>query len=139
VTVSGPDDDAPVAVGEVRTVTCTVTAEAIARFAELTGDRAPHHVAPSCGPPIAHGLLVAATASSVLSGLGYLGRRTTLEFTEPVYADDILSAEVAVVRVAHAGPLGTSVAVKLVITNHRGVVVLRGTAAGLLPRGPQPS
>lgn len=110
-----------------------VTAEEIRRFGELVGDRAAHHVAPRSGPPVAHGLFVAATAGRLLAELDYVGRDTALTFLVPVRAGEEIEAVVTITRATPAGPLGTSVAADLVVTDTSGAVVLTGTATGLLP------
>ncbi|MGW7514494.1 hypothetical protein ACWGJ2_02740 [Streptomyces sp. NPDC054796] len=123
----------PPRAGKVYTARRLIETEQILAFAELTGDRAGHHVDTSCDPPLAHGLYVASLAGEVLAPFGYLGRRSTMEFIAPVHSGDTIEARLTIRRAVPAGPLGTSVEAEMVITNQNGTIVLRGTTAGLVP------
>jgi 3-hydroxybutyryl-CoA dehydratase len=95
---------AEIRVGDTASVTRVVTADMVAAFAELSGDRNPLHLDEdfACrmrwGRRLAHGALTSAFVSAALTELSagwvYLGQSST--FVRPVFLDESVTAQVTV-------------------------------------------
>ncbi len=121
--------------GDKASRTTTISDEMIRGFAEVTGDTNPVHLdddyaaGTRFGRRIAHGMiaagLVSATLANDLPGPGtvYLGQ--TLQFKQPVYPGDTITATVEVLTVRADKPIVTLVTI---CTNQDGEVVLEGEA-----------
>ena len=103
-----------------------VTAEAIDRFAELTGDRNPIHLdvaaASRYGGRVAHGLLTLSMVPPYLVerfGVGTILVRVDSKFTRPVCIGDSLTIE----GYSEIGAKGDRADIALTIANQRGVSV----------------
>ena len=133
------DDFSP---GQTASFAKTITADDVAVFAELTGDRNPLHVdegfarSTFFGGPIAHGMLSGSLLSTVigclLPGTGAIYRAQSLRFLRPVRAGDTLRATVAVREISterHELALDTW------IENQDGARVIEGEAVVSLLRG----
>jgi 3-hydroxybutyryl-CoA dehydratase len=117
----------------------TITAEAIAQFAEATGDTNPVHLDDAAAQAagferrIAHGMLTAAVFSRVLGtrfpGPGTIYLSQTLQFRAPVYPDTPL---VAIVTLVEKGR--RSATLSTVVETADGTVVVEGEAKVLLPK-----
>jgi len=115
--------------------TCTITDEMIRAFADLTGDANPVHLDDAYaagsrfGRRIAHGMIAAGMISATLAidlpgpGTVYLGQ--SLNFKQPVYPGDTITATVEVLTVRPDKPIVT---LATVCTNQDGAVVLEGEA-----------
>ena len=123
------------AVGQRAARTLTVTAEHVATFAELTGDRNPLHfdAAFAAGTRfqrlitqggLTTGLLHALVAMD-LPGPGTVFLSQKWQFTAPVYIGDTITAEVEVLSV-HATKPVTQLGVR--VTRQTGETVLEGEA-----------
>lgn len=99
------------AVGDHAETTCVVTAELVAGFVALSGDRNPLHrdaafaASTSFGEPIVPGILTAALVAAVigseLPGAGAVYLSQTLKFLRPVRINDTLTARVEVAEIVH--------------------------------------
>lgn len=124
--------------GETASRSMTVTEAEIRAFADAVGDRNPLHLDPQFasrtrfGRPIAHGMLAASLISAVLGtqlpGPGTIYLRQTLEFKEPVYPGDVLTATVTVIRIREDKPVVT---LRTVCTKADGTVAVDGEAVVL--------
>ncbi|MBI4348281.1 MAG: hypothetical protein HY553_15680 [Elusimicrobia bacterium] len=109
-----------------------VTAEDIARFAELSGDKGRHHLVPDAeGRLRAHGLLTATLPTELGGRLDYMAREMRFEFVGAVYAGDALEC-VGVLETAVEKPLSWRVTFSFEVKNQEGTLVLRGTTAGVI-------
>ena len=125
-----------VEVGTKATFEKTVTAEDIAKFADVSGDTNPLHrdaeyaARTRFKQPIAHGMLAAGVISAALgtslapgSVVIYLAQN--LQFRAPVSVGDTLTATVEVTRVDTER---SQVALDTVVTNQDGTDVIKGDA-----------
>lgn len=123
------------AVGQTASRRLTLTAEHVASYAELTGDRNPLHFDRDFAARTKFGGLVVqgglttgllhALVAMDLPGPGSVFMSQEWRFTAPVYIGDTLTAE-AEVRSVHATKPVTQLAVR--ITRQDGEVVLEGEA-----------
>lgn len=114
-------------VGTTGTAQLEISDEVIETFAALTGDENPLHTDPDYaknaffGERVAHGALVASVISAALTELPgenlYLSQE--LEFQEPVYPGDTVTATVTVVEEVDDG----RVAVETIAETDAGTVV----------------
>lgn len=131
-------------VGETASFERIITAEGIARFAELSGDRNPLHTDGAYAATtrykrtVAHGLLAAAPISA-LAGHLLPGKRCLLlevrtRFVQPVFAGDRLIYRATITHVSEAMRV---LKVQVEVTNQEGVVVLKGSYDGQVLDGEQ--
>lgn len=123
-------------VGMRATRTFEVTADAIERFGELSGDRNPLHFDEDFakrtiyGGRIAHGAVTSAILSAVvgmdLPGPGWVFLRQDLRYLAPVRIGDVLTGEVEVLTVREDKPIAT---LALRVTKQDGTRVIEGAAA----------
>ncbi|MDQ2908172.1 MAG: MaoC family dehydratase [Candidatus Eremiobacteraeota bacterium] len=125
--------------GRWESVTRTVTARDVERFAAATGDTNPVHLDEAFAGTtrfkrrIAHGMLVGSYISSLIGtdfpGPGTIYLSQTLKFTAPVYLGDTLT-----VRATVAGyrPDKQILTLETVVTNQNGAKVVTGEAVCLV-------
>lgn len=112
--------------------TRAITEEDIRRFTEVSGDRGAHHVKPDAqGRLLAQGLLTATLPTKLGGDLNFLARTMTFEFLKPVYSGDTLTCRGLVESVEPDGAK-TRASFSFDVVNQNGVVVMRGSTAGLL-------
>ena len=122
-------------VGDEASIERVITAEDVARFADLTGDHNPVHVderyaaRTGLGRRVVHGMLTASYVSTLigteLPGPGALWMSEHFNFRAPVRVDDRIRVEA---KVRHVSP-GTRVLVLDVsVRDQHGTVVLDGEA-----------
>jgi acyl dehydratase len=117
------------------------TEDDVRRFAELSGDRGAHHIAPDAqGRLMVHGLLTATLPTKLGGDLDYVAREMTFEFLRPVYAGEAILC-VGLVEEVREEPRRWAVRFTFEAENPRGKVVLRGTSSGVIPKpsAPEPS
>jgi 3-hydroxybutyryl-CoA dehydratase len=125
--------------GRWESVTRTVTAKDVERFAEATGDTNPVHLDEGFAATtrfkhrIAHGMLVGSYISSLIGtdfpGPGTIYLSQTMKFTAPVYLGDTVT-----IRATVAGyrPEKHILTLETVVTNQHGVKVMTGEAVCLV-------
>jgi acyl dehydratase len=114
--------------------TRVITAEDIARFTELSGDRGRHHLEKDAnGRLLAHGLLTATLPTKLGGDANFIARTMTFEFLKPVYAGDALTCE-GVVESSAVQSARFKVRFAFEVRNQDGVLVLSGTTSGQVLR-----
>ena len=128
-------------VGEKQSFSKTVTETDVYLFAGITGDMNPIHVNrvyaanTKFQKPIAHGILALGLISNVLGtrlpgpGAVYVGQ--TIQFTQPVYIGDTITAYAEVVR---KDSEKNRLYLRTWCQNHDGIVVVDGEASLLMPK-----
>lgn len=129
------------ALGEMASLTRTITESDVQQFAELVGDYNPVHVDDTFakktrfGRRIAHGMwgvsLISAVLGTRLPGPGTIYLSQTIQFLAPVYSGDTVTAQVTVLKVREDKPIVT---LELLCQNQDGEVVLKGEAVVLVER-----
>ncbi len=126
-------------IGDLATLTRTITDEMVVAYADLIGDHNPVHLDEAFaattrfGRCIAHGMLVAGLISTVIAsdlpgpGSVYLGQ--TLQFKAPVYLGDTITVKVEAIKVREDKPIVT---LATVCTNQDGNNVIEGEAVVLV-------
>ena len=122
-------------VGDRASLDRVITADDVARFAELTGDDNPVHVDDEyakglgTGGRVAHGMLTASFVSTVigtkLPGPGALWLSERFDFRAPVHVNDAIHVEVVI---RHISPSTRVLVLDVAVTNQHGKVVLDGEA-----------
>jgi 3-hydroxybutyryl-CoA dehydratase len=135
-------DARTIELGDRASLSKIIAAEAVQRFAEISGDHNPVHLDAAYaaqtrfGRPIAHGMLVAGLVSAVLGtelpGPGSVYLSQTLQFRAPVYINDHICATVEVTAIRPDKPIIT---LKTTCVNQAGQTVLEGEAVLLIPSG----
>lgn len=111
-----------------------ITAEDIARFAELSGDRGRHHLeADANGRLMAHGLMTATLPTKLGGDVNFMARTMAFEFVKPVYAGDELTCD-GVVEAAAVQSSRYKVRFAFEVRNQDGEPVMRGKSSGSVPR-----
>ena len=111
-----------------------ITAEDIARFAELSGDRGCHHLeGDASGRLLVHGLLTATLPTKLGGDVNFMARTTTFEFLKPVYAEDALTCD-GVVESAVVQSSRFKIRFAFEVRNQNGELVLRGASSGQVRR-----
>ena len=128
----------PYAVGDSASLTRTINADDIDRFADLTGDMNPVHLDDAAaaksrfGKRIAHGMLGASLISTVLAmklpGPGTIYLSQTTAFKAPVYIGDTITASVTVKAKKEGKPIYT---LETTVEKQDGTVVITGEAVVL--------
>lgn len=123
----------PPAVGERASLSRTITAEDVERFAQSTGDRNPLHFDPGFAAATRFGRLVVqgglttglfnALVATHLPGPGSVFVRQEWEYPAPVFVGDTVTAEAEVVEARDDKPLTR---LRCVARRQDGVEVLRG-------------
>jgi len=124
--------------GRQASITRTVTAADVRRFAEVSGDSNPVHLDQDYAArsrfkrPIAHGMLSASYISAVLGskfpGPGTIYLSQNMTFKAPVYIGDIITATVTALNYR---PDKHILTLRTECVNQDGVVVLEGQAVCL--------
>jgi acyl dehydratase len=124
----------PPSVGQVGTWTRTITAEDVAAFADLTGDRNPLHfdadftARTRAGALIVHGGLTTglfnALVAEVLPGPGSVFLHQEWDYPAPVYIGDTVTAEAEVIEARADKPITK---LRCVARRADGTEVLTGT------------
>lgn len=125
-------------VGDSSSLTRTITAEDVLRFAELVGDHNPVHVDEEFarktrfGRCIAHGMWGASLISSILGtqlpGPGTIYLSQTMSFQAPIFPGDTVIARVTVLRVREDKRIIT---LETTCENEDGKLLLKGEAVVL--------
>ena len=111
-----------------------ITADDVARFAELSGDRGRHHLAPDeQGRLLAHGLLTATLPTKLGGDMNFIARTMEFEFVKAVYAGDELTCDGTVVSTIPQRAR-FKVRFSFEVRNQDGETVLRGTTSGQILR-----
>lgn len=128
----------PYTVGDSASLTRTITADDIDRFADLTGDMNPVHLDDAAaaksrfGKRIAHGMLGASLISTVLAmklpGAGTIYLSQTTAFKAPVYIGDTITASVTVKAKKEGRSIYT---LETTVEKQDGTVVITGEAVVL--------
>jgi 3-hydroxybutyryl-CoA dehydratase len=126
-------------VGETASIERKITQADIDAFAHLVGDTNPVHVDEEAakksrfGRRIAHGMwgasLISAVLGTKLPGPGTIYLSQTLKFMAPIYADDIITAKVKVLKIREDKPIIT---METICMNQRQEIVITGEAVGLM-------
>lgn len=126
-------------VGDKASLSKTLSAEDVRRFADLVGDHNPVHWDKDYArrtrfkEPIAHGMLVAslisATIATHLPGPGAIYLSQSLQFRAPLYLGQTVTAHVTVTRVRDDKPIVT---LDTVCVNDKGETVISGEAVVLV-------
>ncbi len=134
---------ARVQVGEKASFTKTITETDVILFAGSTGDMNPFHINEEYarqtrfGKRIAHGMLVTGLISAVmgmkLPGPGTIYLRQELDFRQPVYIGDTITAVAEVLHVREDKPIVT---LSTNCYNQNDVIVVEGKAVVLVDRTP---
>ena len=135
----------PPAIGRTGTWSKTFTAEHVAAFAELTGDRNPLHfdadfaARTRAGALIVHGGLTTglfnALVAQVLPGPGSVFLHQEWDYPAPVYIGDTVTAEAEVIAARADKPITT---LRCVARRADGTEVLTGTCVVYTHRPPDP-
>lgn len=126
-------------VGDVATVSKTITDEDIRAFADLVGDHNSIHLDDEYsrktrfGRRIAHGMLSASLISTTigvkLPGAGSVYLSQTFKFIAPVYPGDTVTTRVTVMKIRDDKPIVT---LDTVCLNQRDELVVKGEAVVLV-------
>lgn len=126
--------------GQTFSRTRTITAEAIAQFAQASGDNNPVHldeafaVTTPFGRRVAHGMLTASLISAILGndlpGPGSIYLSQTVKFKAPVFVDDTITATVEVTAYREDKRIVT---LRTTCINQAGTLVLEGEAVVIAP------
>lgn len=133
------------AVGQVESVTRTITAEDVAAFARLSGDYNALHVDDEFAARtefqhrVVHGFLHASLLSTLvgmkLPGRGAVYLSQSIDFSGPAFIGDTLTAHGTIERIDRDTRI---IELDTEISNQRGAVVLRGKARAKVLRLPEP-
>lgn len=127
-----PEDLKP---GSKRSWTRTIHESDILRFAELSGDKGRHHVErDASGRLVGHGLLTATLPTKLGSDWHYIARTMEFDFIKPVFSGDVLTCAGTIEEVV-ARPSRWKVRFSFEVVNQSGVLVMKGTSSGQVPRG----
>lgn len=114
--------------------TRVITAEDIARFAELSGDRGRHHLeGDASGRLVAHGLLTATLPTKLGGDVSFMASTMTFDFLKPVYAGDVLTCD-GLVESSAVQSTRFKVRFAFEVRNQDAELVLRGTSSGQIRR-----
>lgn len=127
-------------VGDNASLKRIIGAADVDAFAEVSQDYNPIHVDEAYasktvfGQRIVHGMLVASMISALIAnhlpGLGSIYLSQTLNFTNPVYIGDEITATVEVIKLRQDKPICT---LKTTCTNRKGDAVIEGEAVVKYP------
>jgi 3-hydroxybutyryl-CoA dehydratase len=129
-------------IGDTHTFTRTISAEDVARFAEVSGDDNPLHLdveyaaTTPFGRPIVHGAFLLAVVSKVLGrdypGHGAVAVALSAKFLRPVPVGSEITVEVKVVEKVEARQ---QVRAKITVYNAEGKTACGGEAVFIPPAG----
>ncbi len=121
--------------GEAFTVSRTLTAEDVVRFAALSRDYNPVHFderfarVKNFTAPICHGLMAASLVTEIGGQIGWLASGMSFRFRGPVYPGDTVTCTLTITEI---DPKGRARADAL-ITNQGGIVVIEAQIRGIVP------
>jgi 3-hydroxybutyryl-CoA dehydratase len=120
--------------GQRSTYTRTFTRDDVMTFAEISGDRGKHHMAPDrSGRIMIQGLLTATLPTKLGGDLNYIARKMTFEFLRPVFVGDTVTCEGTVLKVEKSDDR-LAVSMSILCRNQDGKDVLRGETEGIIRR-----
>lgn len=112
--------------------TRTFSADDVRLFAELSGDKGAHHLAPDeKGRLMIHGLLTASLPTKLGGDMNYIAGDMHFDFVRPAYAGEPLTCA-GLVESVERQPRRDLVKFSFTVTNGAGKVVLRGTSSGAI-------
>ncbi|MFC1522304.1 enoyl-CoA hydratase [Elusimicrobiota bacterium] len=110
----------------------TITDREILLFAELSGDKAIHHVQKdSDGRLVAHGLFTATLPTKLGGDLDYIARSIQFDFVYPVCSGDTLTC-VGIVDAVMKKPGRFKIKFSFTVTNQHNKLVLKGKSSGMI-------
>ena len=122
-------------IGQIATISKTVSDKDVKQFAKLVGDENPIHIddefakKTQFGKRIAHGMLGASLISAVLGmklpGPGVIYLSQFLQFTAPIFIGDKITAQVIVVKIREDKPIIT---METNCINQNDEIVIKGEA-----------
>ncbi|MDR2443312.1 MAG: MaoC family dehydratase [Deltaproteobacteria bacterium] len=134
-----------ISIGQMAEKTTVITADLIAKFAELTEDANPVHLDETYakgtffGRRVAHGMIAASLQSALLGselpGPGTIYLSQNLEFKAPVFPEDVVTVKLCVLEKDESSK---KIKIRTTTTKQDGQIVIDGTAVVLL-RTPRPS
>lgn len=127
--------------GQKASNTKTFTESDVINFAEISLDKNPIHIDETYaknsifGKRVVHGILQAGLISAVLGnqlpGKGSIYREQNLTFRKPAFIGDTLTATVEIIEIKERMGL---LVLKTTIVNQNGVLLIDGTAKGLVSK-----
>ena len=121
--------------GDTFSVSRTLSAEDMARFAEVSRDYNPVHFNTAFAREkkfsgkIVHGLLAGSLMTEIGGQIGWLATEMQFVFKRPVYAGDTIHCTFEIVEIGEKGRAKAA----YVIENQDHVVVIEGAISGILP------
>jgi len=122
-------------IGQIATISKTVSDKDVKQFAKLVGDKNPIHIDDEFakntqfGKRIVHGMFGASLISAVLGmklpGPGVIYLSQSLQFTAPVFIGDKITAQVIVVKIREDKPIIT---METNCINQNDEIVIKGEA-----------
>ena len=122
-------------IGQIATISKTVSDKDVKQFAKLVGDNNPIHIDDEFakntqfGKRIVHGMFGASLISAVLGmklpGPGVIYLSQSLQFTAPVFIGDKITAQVIVVKIREDKPIIT---METNCINQNDEIVIKGEA-----------
>ena len=122
-------------IGQIATISKTVSDKDVKQFAKLVGDKNPIHIddefakKTQFGKRIVHGMFGASLISAVLGmklpGPGVIYLSQSLQFTAPVFIGDKITAQVIVVKIREDKPIIT---METNCINQNDEIVIKGEA-----------
>ena len=122
-------------IGQIATISKTISDKDVKQFAKLVGDKNPIHIDDEFakktrfGKRIVHGMFGASLISAVLgmklpgSGVIYLSQ--SLQFTAPIFIGDKITAQVIVIKIREDKPIIT---METNCINQNDEIVIKGEA-----------
>lgn len=121
--------------GDAFTVSRTLTAEDVARFADVSRDYNPVHFdqrfarVKNFTSPICHGLLAASLVTEIGGQIGWLASGMNFRFRGPVYPGDTVTCTFTITEIDAEGRARAAV----VITNQDATTVIESEIKGIVP------
>ena len=122
-------------IGQIATISKTVSDKDVKQFAKLVGDKNPIHIddefakKTQFGKRIVHGMFGASLISAVLGmklpGPGVIYLSQSLQFTAPMFIGDKITAQVIVVKIREDKPIIT---METNCINQNDEIVIKGEA-----------
>lgn len=123
-------------VGDIFTITRTLSEADMLKFADITRDYNPVHfderfaAAKGMTGRICHGLLAASLMTEIGGQCGWLASRMDFRFKRPVYFGDTVTCTLTITKLDEHG----RGELDAVYTNQHGEVVIQAYLTGMLPR-----
>ena len=122
-------------IGQIATISKTVSDKDVKQFAKLVGDKNPIHIDDEFakntqfGKRIVHGMFGASLISAVLGmklpGPGVIYLSQSLQFTAPIFIGDKITAQVIVIKIREDKPIIT---METNCINQNDEIVIKGEA-----------